>query len=202
MSDRRILVGRMGIYEKPLTKLRGEVSLSAFSFLFSEIIQYYQTRVSETDDIETKLSELGHDIGLRVIELISIREKVSRRETKIVTMLHYITNTVWRHLFNKVADNLERSTADEDVYMIHENSPVTNVYFDLSKLNGASFLAGIISGVLHSCRFNATVTAHVTQQPTSSTASVSNIGNLVNNEKAVFLIKFSNDVIIRDRKLQ
>ncbi|KAB2024433.1 hypothetical protein ES319_D06G086900v1 [Gossypium barbadense] len=33
------------ILEKPLSKGKQEVSLSAFAFLFSELIQYNQTRV-------------------------------------------------------------------------------------------------------------------------------------------------------------
>ena len=39
-------MGKTGIYEKSLLKARGEVSLSAFALLFSEMVQYYQNSKS------------------------------------------------------------------------------------------------------------------------------------------------------------
>ena len=49
-----------------------------------------------------------------MIELIGVRDKLNKRETRIVNMLQFVCNVLWRHLFNKVADNLERSTENED----------------------------------------------------------------------------------------
>ena len=77
-------------------------------------------------------------------------------------MLQFICNQVWRYLFNKAADNLERSTENEDEYMIHEHSPVTNTFVSLpadyvGQLNCAAFIAGIIAGILDSSRFTAKV---------------------------------------------
>lgn len=41
--------------------------------------------------------------------------------------------------------------------MIHENSPITNTFIsvpaDMGQLNCAAYLAGIVSGILESCRF-------------------------------------------------
>ena len=37
-----------------VSKPRGEVSLSAFAFLFSEMVQYYQNRVDSVADLEKK----------------------------------------------------------------------------------------------------------------------------------------------------
>lgn len=90
------------------------MSLSAFAFLFSEIVQYYQNRVDSVSDLEKKLEELGYGVGLRMIELISIKDRATRRETRLINMLQYLSSTVWKHLFNKVADNLERSNENED----------------------------------------------------------------------------------------
>jgi hypothetical protein len=42
------------ILDQPISKGKREVSLSAFSFLFSEIVQYYQGRVSTYGDLEQK----------------------------------------------------------------------------------------------------------------------------------------------------
>jgi len=73
--------------------------------------------------------------------------------------------------------------------MIHENAPITNAFVsvpaDMGQLNCASFLAGVISGILDSARFNARVTAHQGDTP----------------EKTVFLVKFSREVMDRERRL-
>ena len=72
-------------------------------------------------------------------------------------MLQYVSNVIWKHLFNKAADNLERSMENEDEYMIHENSPITNTFVsvpaDMGQLNCAAYFAGLIAGVLDSTRF-------------------------------------------------
>ena len=168
----------------------GEVSLSAFALLFSELVQYTQNRVSSVSDLERRLEESGYSVGQRVGELVGVRERLTKRETRVVNMLQYVSNTVWKHLFNKVADNLERSTENADEYMIHENSPVTNAFVsvpaDMGQLNCASFIAGIVAGVLDSAKFYARVTAH-------------SLGD--GTERTVFLVKFSKEVMERERRL-
>jgi hypothetical protein len=46
--------GPVGILDRPLAKVKGEVALSSFSFLFSEIVQYSQNRVTSVADLERK----------------------------------------------------------------------------------------------------------------------------------------------------
>lgn len=92
-----------------------------------------------------RLEDSGYSIGQRVTELIGMREHIVKRETRIVNMLQvqlnlqlnriailasilhmtllsiiyqFVSNVVWRHLFNKTADNLERSMENEDECMI------------------------------------------------------------------------------------
>lgn len=45
---------RPGILDRPITKPKGEVSLSSFALLFSEIVQYNQNRVTSIGDLERK----------------------------------------------------------------------------------------------------------------------------------------------------
>mmetsp|Transcript_747 Transcript_747/g.772 ORF Transcript_747/g.772 Transcript_747/m.772 type:complete len:200 (-) Transcript_747:887-1486(-) len=162
--QKRLPNNRIGILDRGITKPKGEVSLSAFSFLFSEMVQYNQNQVQSVTDLERKLEELGYNVGQKMIELIGYRERLIKRETRMVNMLQFISNVVWRHIFNKTADCLERSTENEDEYMIHESSPVTNTYvsvpIDMGQLNCASYISGIITGVLDSSKFEARVTAH------------------------------------------
>lgn len=43
-----------------------------------------------------------------------MKEKAGRRETRILGMLYYVNTTVWKYLFGKPADSLEKSTDNPD----------------------------------------------------------------------------------------
>eukprot|EP01033_Poteriospumella_lacustris_P021117 gene21117-15614_t len=86
MSERKVPI-RASILDKPLIRPKTEVSLSSFAFLFSEIVQYSQTRVSSIADLEKKLETLGYSIGQKLIEMISCRDRATKRETRLVGML-------------------------------------------------------------------------------------------------------------------
>lgn len=153
------------ILEKNLNKSRGvEVSLSAETFLFSEMLQYAQKRVNGIQDLERKLNEFGYRVGSRILELLTWREKVPKREIKVLGILYFIHSTVWKALFGKQADSLEKSTENEDEYMISDNEPILTKYIsvpkELSQLNCNAFVAGIVEAVLDGCQFPARVTAH------------------------------------------
>ena len=70
---------------------------------------------SESGDIEKELHDLGLPIGEKVLELTIYREKsqnnnicqYGKRETKVVNMLHFINNSVWKTLFGRAADGIE-----------------------------------------------------------------------------------------------
>jgi len=199
-SSSNTAINHNNILDKPLIRPRFEVSLSAFAFLFSELVQYNQNRVEDTIDLEKKLEEAGYRIGLRVVELVSCRDRMVKRETRIVNMLQYISNVIWKYLFNKTADNLERSTENEDEYMIHELNPITNAFVSvpatMGQLNCASFIAGIIAGVLDSAKFNAKVTAHLVSNEGAPSTPLS-----LAADRTIFLVKFSAEVMSRERKL-
>ena len=93
-------------------------------------------------------------IGAR---LLPAREKGGRRETRLINILQFVSSTVWKSLFGKAADALERSTDNEDEYMISDSAPLTNQFIsvppDLGQLNCAAFIAGIIKGVLDGAQF-------------------------------------------------
>ena len=60
-------------------------------------------------------------MGLRLLELTCFREKIVKRETKIVAMLSFIHSWIWKALFGRSADSLEKSTEHDDEYMIIDN---------------------------------------------------------------------------------
>lgn len=103
------------------------------------------------------LLELGKDVGVRVIDLYFVRERNSKRETKLINMLLFIKTTLWKCLFGKEAEKLEHANDDERTYYIIEKEPLVNKYISVPKdkgsLNCATFSAGIIEGVLTNCGF-------------------------------------------------
>jgi trafficking protein particle complex subunit 5 len=112
------------------------VSLSMFAYLFSEMVQYYQNRVDSISELERRLESSGYSVGLRALELLAIRgsginttrgglTNEYRRETKLMNILQFISTTVWKSLFHKPADSLERSIDHADEYMIVDYAPLT-----------------------------------------------------------------------------
>ena len=101
-----------------------------------------------------------------------------KREVKIVNMLHYINNQVWKTMFGKPGDGIEQSIEDDDEYRIIDSNPLTNKFTsagqqdDSSKMrtksmggpggdaaanlgpNCASFVAGIVEGMLNSAKLH------------------------------------------------
>ncbi|KAF8198303.1 NO signaling/Golgi transport ligand-binding domain-containing protein [Mycena galopus ATCC 62051] len=167
---------RPNIYDRNLVnKTRiTEVSGAAFTFLFSEIVQYTQKRVNGINDLERRLNTLGYRIGGRVLELMTWHaeaasrsaSKAPKREIRFLPALISIQNQVWRAVFGKPADAIEKSVKNADEYMIIDNDPLVERYIsvpkDMSQLSCSSFTAGIVEAVLDGQGFPARVTAHNT----------------------------------------
>ncbi|PBL01468.1 TRAPP I complex [Armillaria gallica] len=174
-------LARPNIYDKNLNKPRvTDVSGAAFSFLFSEVVQYTQKRVSGINDLERRLNTLGYRIGTRVLELMVWRaessSKAPKREIRLLPSLMSIHTQVWRAVFGKPADAIEKSVENADEYMIIDNDPPIERHIsvpkDMSQLSCSSFTAGIVEAVLDGLGFPARVTAHSTptaQFPTRTT---------------------------------
>ena len=43
-----------------------------------------------------RLANLGHHVGFRMIDVLCLREKTVKRETRIVSTLWFIQKTVWK----------------------------------------------------------------------------------------------------------
>lgn len=173
---------RSSKYDKNLNRRTPDVSYSSFAFLFSEIIQYLQKQATGVQDLEAKLNQLGYHIGQRCLELITLREgKNAKRETKVLGILQFIHSTVWKSVFGRSADGLEKSNDAPNEYMIIDVAPMITQFIsvpkEMSQLNCAAYAAGIIEAVLDGSLFTATVTAHTVETEQ-------------NPQRTVFLIKF------------
>ncbi|XP_054713975.1 trafficking protein particle complex subunit 5-like [Uloborus diversus] len=155
---------KISILDKPLSKGRCEVNISTYALLFSEIVQYCQNRVLSVPELQAKLSQMGYHVGQRMVDVLFVRERNFKRETKLLNILIFIKTTLWKNLFGKEADKLEHANDDKKTYFIIEKDPLVNKYISVPKdkgsLNCAAFIAGIIEATLVSCNFPAKVTVH------------------------------------------
>ncbi|KAG6814428.1 hypothetical protein H0H92_007431 [Tricholoma furcatifolium] len=162
---------RPNIYDRNLNKTRvSEVSASAFFFLFSEVVQYTQKRVSGINDLERRLNTLGYRIGQRTLELMVWRaessSKTPKREIRFLPALMSIHTQVWKAVFGKAADAIEKSVENADEYMIIDNDPPIERHIsvprDMSQLSCSSFTAGIVEAVMDGLGFVAFAKSDIT----------------------------------------
>lgn len=99
------------IYDNSLSRRTPEVNIASLSFLFSGIVQYVQSSSKGVKELEAKLNALGYGVGTKFLELITLRDgKNAKRETKVLEILQFIHTQLWKTLFGKVADELEKSS--------------------------------------------------------------------------------------------
>jgi len=99
--------------DKTIAKSRShDIHLSTFAFLISEMVQYSNKRSANLAEFQVKLLELGRGIGVRLLELTYFRERKDKRETKHVEQLNFIKKFVWKSIYNKEADSVERHATD------------------------------------------------------------------------------------------
>ncbi|RYP48796.1 hypothetical protein DL770_001843 [Monosporascus sp. CRB-9-2] len=186
------------IYHRPLNRTKAaELSGASFAFLFSEMVNYSRKGIQSIQDLEKGLNTQGHPIGVKLLDLLLYREpaRTQTRPLTIIALLHFIKIGVWTHLFGRAADGLEKSSdpAKPDEYMIIDNEPLVNRYVsvprEMSQLNCAAFVAGIVEGVCDGSAFPARVTAHT-------------VGRQDEGEmwpgRTVFLVKFAPEVMERE----
>ncbi|KAL8860040.1 MAG: hypothetical protein Q9178_003589 [Gyalolechia marmorata] len=183
---------RKTIYDRNLNRSRtAELSRASFAYLFGEMVSYAQKRVTGIQDLERRLNEQGYPLGLRLLPLLLYREppRASVRPNRILPLLQFIHGPLWRQLFSRTADAIEHSSSANNEYMISDNEPLVNQYIsvpkEMSQLNCAAYVAGIIEGVCDGCGLKAAVSAH-------------NGGTEMWPGKTVFLIRFEEGVVERE----
>lgn len=184
------------IYSRPLNRTKTtETSQAAFAYLFSEMVAYAQHRVKGIQELEQRLNVQGHPIGLKLLDLLLYREpaRSQTRPLTIINLLHFIKTAIWQHLFGRQADRLEKSSEPDKAneYMIIDNEPLVNQYIsvprEMSQLNCAAFVAGVVEGVCDGADFPAKVTAHTIEDK-----------EMLWPGKTVFLVKFREEVVERE----
>lgn len=65
--------------------------------------------VSNVGDLERRLEGVGWSVGVRLLEILTYRERAGRRETRLLDMLRFVHSTVWKYMFGRTASDLEQS---------------------------------------------------------------------------------------------
>lgn len=186
------------IYDKNLNRRTSETSFASFAHLFNTLISYHHSRSPSVSELESRLASSAYPIGVKLLDLLLYRLPNSRtatRPTRLLELLQFIHTTLWRSLFGRSADNIEQANASKYEYMIIDNEPLVNTYIsipkEMSQLNCAAFIGGIIEGVCDSAGFS-------TEGVTAHWAS----GDEMWPGKTVFLIKFKKEVVDREEALK
>ena len=189
------------------------------------MIVYAQRRVTGITDLEkrfvgpgyldrnvlisNRLNVQGYALGIKLLDLVLYRSNIpfastssaaaNLRPTHILPLLQFISTTLWKHLFGRPADALERSQDSKDEYMITDNDPMVNSYIsvpkEMSQLNCAAYVAGIVEGVCEGSGFPARVSAHSVEDEEGQDR------NQMWPGKTIFLVKFNEEVMEREELL-
>lgn len=190
---------RKTIYDRNLNRTKtAETSLASFSHLFNTLITYHHSKSGSVSEIESRLNRAGYPIGVKLLDLLLYRQPLrsAQRPTRILELLQFIHGTMYRALFSRSADALEQSTTKKNEYMIVDNEPVVNTYIsipkEMSQLNCAAFVAGVIEGVCDAAGFSMEgVTAHWAGE-----------GDEMWPGKTIYLLRFGEKVVERDEALK
>lgn len=183
---------RKTIYDRNLSRPSQTTSLASFAYIFNTIITYHHGKSGSVSEIETRLNRAGYPIGIKMLDLLLYRQGAkATRPVRLLELLQFIHGTLWRGLFGRPADALEQSTSKKNEYMIIDNEPVVNTYIsipkEMSQLNCAAFVAGVIEGVCDAAAFGTEgVTAHWAE------------GDEMWPGKTIFLLRFQDKVVERE----
>lgn len=199
MSSLRYPSSRKTIYDRNLNRTKTtEISLASFSYLFNSLITYHHAKSGSVSEIETRLNRAGYPIGIKMLDLLLYRQpsRTAARPTRMLDLLQFIHGTLWRALFNRSASALEQSNTKKNEYMIIDNEPLVNTFIsipkEMSQLNCAAFIAGIIEGMCDAAGFSTDgVTAHWAGE-----------GDEMWPGKTIFLLRFKDSVVEREEAIK
>ncbi|KIX08505.1 uncharacterized protein Z518_03161 [Rhinocladiella mackenziei CBS 650.93] len=202
---------RKTIYDRNLNRSRNaELSRASFAYLFMEMVSYAHRRVKGIQDFEKRLNEQGYPLGLKLLDLLLYRASPAgssssssstssssgtgaTRPLRLLPLLTLLTTKLYPLLFSRPADSLEQSTTNPGEYMIIDNTPLTNQYIsvpkEMNQLSVAAYIAGIIEGICDGAGFECKASAH-------------NTGTDMWPNRTVFLIKFEDYVLEREKELE
>ncbi|EPY41124.1 transport protein particle (TRAPP) subunit [Angomonas deanei] len=189
--------------DSTLSGSQGMVSLSAFSFLFTDLCTrayHYPTKVQNVEEVEARLTQLGVHVGMRLMMLYSVRETQEnrRRPLTVEQALKLLQEKLWLRWFGHAANEVQRESGS-DRYFLGDSDPLvlksvfaSPDYVDSEgrwTVNYASYMGGIIQGALQSMNFDCEVVTYHQPEPDKP-------------HQSLFVVAFSKHVWDRERKLK
>jgi trafficking protein particle complex subunit 5 len=150
-----------------------------------------------------RLNEQGYPLGVKILDLLLYRSSPAgstsssttpaSRPLRLIPLLTLLTTKLYPLLFSRPADSLEQSTTSPSEYMIIDNTPLTNQFIsvpkEMNQLSCAAFIAGVIEGVCDGAGFPCKASSH-------------NAGTEIWPNRTVFLVKFEDSVLEREKELE
>ncbi|KAK4553868.1 Trafficking protein particle complex subunit 31 [Recurvomyces mirabilis] len=212
-SRLRYPTSRKTIYDRNLNRTQTTpTSLPSFAYLFNTLITYHHSKSGSVSEIETRLNRAGYPIGIKLLDLLLYRQaRAAVRPTRILDLLQFIHTTLWRALFGRAADALEQGVSNKNEYMIFDNEPVVNTYLsvpkEMSQLNCAAFVAGMLEGVCDAAGFGMEgVTAHWASASGGAGGGSEGEGGKGEEEmwpgKTIFLLRFGEVAMRREEAIK
>ena len=118
-----------------------------------------------------------------------------QREIKVLQILGFIQTVVWKELFGKAADDIQKSVENEGEYYMIDNLPLVNTFISVPTEMGGSFNCGaFLAGIVQGCLDGAEFPAEVTAQSVDSEAGTY-------PPKTYIVVKFAAAVVERERRM-
>ena len=144
----------------PVTTKCPQASLAAFTLLFGEAVHFCGRRCERSGkEWEEELKGLGRNVGPRILELASAREKVPSRRTTAEGILFFVKDGIWETLFGRRAELEQVSGKAYEYFVVEDRSVLTRYIGDSGSPNVNYYTAGIIEGVMAAAGFDAQVSA-------------------------------------------
>lgn len=140
------------------------IGISTFGHLFNEYFQYCQRQASSFEMCEKMLTDLGRRVGPKVFSMCVLWQKSLLQDktspttnvfNKAENVLKFIREDVWKFLFNRQADDLQKLIQVQNEYYLIEKTPIIDYYVSFPKdyqgVQPSLFLAGIIESIFACC---------------------------------------------------
>jgi len=147
-----------------------------------------------------RLGAVGHQVGVRLLELCAYREgRGAKRRTEVLDALRFIHSVAWPQMFGKPADDLQQAHACDDEFMITDADLSVCRFVSVPRAYGGfhpgALVAGMVRGMLEAAGFPARVSAHYVEPPAGGGAARPSA------RRTTLLIKFGAAVMERQRAL-
>ena len=81
-----------------------------------------------------RIDQSAYEIGYKVLEYLYPKVKSGKRPTKLLEVLQFIGSSVWKFLFGRNVDSLERGAENDNEYIITDFHPLCSKYISVPKV--------------------------------------------------------------------